>query len=194
MRLELDTLSVSFDNVGLKETLKWGSGLTESLWYTGNGLLEFSLFNSALADSAFRREYDRDSIGRIAKCGHPRPQPVVSGRTLAVPILCQTRLQPRCVRPDIDGQHAVRKFLFRVAHGERCASQEAAFQSLGYDRASNFALRDSSSSQGFRVDSATYAVGNRLTSATWLGLTYESDSDGNIRRKTGATTDIPVRL
>ncbi len=66
VRLELDTLSVSFDNVGLKETLKWGSGLTESLWYTGNGLLEFSLFNSALADSAFRREYDRDSIGRIA--------------------------------------------------------------------------------------------------------------------------------
>lgn len=57
------------------------------------------------------------------------------------------------------------------------------------DKAFNLILRDSSSSQGFRADSATYAPGNRLTQASWFGLQYAADSDGNIRRKFGPATD-----
>lgn len=190
VRLDLDTVTTAFNSALLTQIIHWGSGLTQTFNYTSGGLLEGSNFNQPLVDSAFWRAYDRDSTGRLASIITIDHNQLLVGGQWHSYMFAQDDYSR-----DPLGRILVDTTLFGntcTPHGsgETCGSQEAALQILGYDAASNLTLRDSSSSQGFRVDSATYSAGNRLAAASWLSLNYQADSDGNIRRKYGSTTDI----
>ncbi len=190
LRFGTDTVSVSYNNALRTQTVRWGAGLSETLFYTTDGQVFQSFFSTPVIDSAIWRAYSRDSAGRIASMTTMDRDSLLLGGvwhhyTFAQHDFSYDGLARLSSDSTLFGTSCTQD-----STGERCASQVGPLLSLAYDPASNVQVRDSASSQGAKVDSASYAIGNRLMAAGWLGLSYQSDSDGNIRRKYGATTDI----